>query len=211
VSSAWPVPGTDGTPFVAGTLRGFRTWRPLGRWEKLPDGAVPLASVAQSQVVWTPTLTARCIPPESFAFWCPPPKEAAGHPSPSATCSCGIYAWYEPGDTYILRGRVFGVVQASGRILMGDRGFRAERTSIAAIVTRNRRIAAACARVDIPVYRRRRDLLRDFPAEDRTGLLGERPRPRRARPPAPPVAGRGNRALFSAVWGSASPPPERDA
>ena len=44
------------------------------------------------------------------------------------------------------------MVQASGLILMGDRGFRAERTRIVAIVTGNRRIAAACTQADIAVY-----------------------------------------------------------
>ena len=49
---------------------------------------------------------------------------------------------------------------------MGERGFRAERARIAAVVTRNRRIAAACTWASIAVYRRRRYLLRDYPPED---------------------------------------------
>jgi hypothetical protein len=67
--------------------------------------------------------------------------------------------------------RVFGVIEASGLVLMGDRGFRAERAKIAAVVSRNRRLAAACDRAGIAVYRRRRDLVRDYPPEDLSSLL----------------------------------------
>jgi hypothetical protein len=59
-----------------------------------------------------------------------------------------------------------GAIQASGLILMGEPGFRAERARIAAVVTRNRRMAAACTQAGIAVYRRRRYLLRDYPPED---------------------------------------------
>jgi hypothetical protein len=76
----------------------------------------------------------------------------------------------------ILNASVFGAIEASGRILMGARGFRAERARITAVVTRNRRVAAACARAGIAVYRRRRDLLRDHPPDDLSSLLGDRPR-----------------------------------
>lgn len=165
--------GDSGTPLVAGTLRGYRTWRPLSRWAKVPQGALPLTSVTQPQVIWTPTLIARCIPPDAWTYRCPPPTDPADHPSPSIGCRCGIYAWYEPKDTGILNARVFGAVQASGLILMGDRGFRAERTRIVAIVTGNRRIAAACAQADIAVYTRRRHLLQDYPRDDVTELLGD--------------------------------------
>jgi hypothetical protein len=60
-------------------------------------------------------------------------------------------------------------------ILMGDRRFRAERAQITAVVTHNRRVAAACTRAGIAGYRRRRDLLRDHPPDDLSSLLGDRP------------------------------------
>jgi hypothetical protein len=74
-----------------------------------------------------------------------------------------------------LNASVFGAIEASGLILMGERGFRAERARITAVVTRNRRVAAACTRAGIAVYRRRRDLLRDHPPDDLAALLGDRP------------------------------------
>src|SRR5262249_61774805 len=50
--------------------------------------------------------------------------------------------------------------------------YRAERARISAVVTRNRRLAAACAAAGVTVYGRRHDLLRDYPPDDLSGLLG---------------------------------------
>jgi hypothetical protein len=161
--------GDAGRPLVAGTLRGYRTWRPLTRWAHIPDGALPLAAVTQRHVVWGTTLTARCTLPAGV----PEPPIGFDHPAPSEGCTCGIYAWYEPDDTGILTARVFGVVQASGVVLMGDRGFRAQHAEIVAVVTRNRRLALACEDAGIRVYRRRSELLDDFPPEDVSGLIGD--------------------------------------
>ena len=203
--SARPATDDAGTAFVAGTLRGYRAWRPVNRWTPVPDGSVPLASVTQPQVIWTPTLTARCTPPESWSFRCPPPEVADGHTSPSIQCTCGIYAWYAPDDAGMLSARVFGVVEASGLVLMGDSGFRAQQVRIVAVVTRNRRVASACTAAGIAVYRRRRELLEDYPRDDLTSLLGEQRHSRRSRLPTPPLAGYGNSRLFYALWNAVWP------
>ncbi|HET6949996.1 MAG TPA: hypothetical protein VFI47_06465 [Acidimicrobiales bacterium] len=162
--------GGDGRALVAGSLRGYRTWR-LQRRPRA--GALPLTSVTR-RVVWTPTLTARCTPDPTAV---PGPGSSTpaddDHPAPAPGCRCGVYGWYDPTDTGIVHARVFGVVEASGLVLMGDRGFRAERATVAAVVSRNRRLTAACARAGIAVYRRRRDLVRDYPPEDLSSLLGD--------------------------------------
>jgi hypothetical protein len=100
--------------------------------------------------------------------------------------------------------RVFGVVEASGLILMGERGFRAGTVKIAGVVTRNRRVTTACTRAGIPVYRRRRDLLRDLPPEDLSSLLGDThgPEPPPAAAPQVPLLFDGLACL--AVWGRAA-------
>jgi hypothetical protein len=168
--------GDGGRPLVPGSLRGYRTWRPAIRLGRHSDGMLPLTSVTRRHVAWTPTLTAGCMPPDVGS---PSPGSStlqADHVAPQPGCSCGIYGWYAPGDTGIVDARVFGVIQASGLILMGERGFRAERAHIAAVVTRNRQVAAACSPAGIAVYRRRRDLLRDYPPEDLSSLLGDRSR-----------------------------------
>lgn len=173
--------GDGGRALVPGTLRGYRTWRLQRR--PPADGALPLTSVTR-RVGWPVTLSAECTPPEPLTDGLP--EGAGAHRAPTAGCRCGIYAWYDPDDADILRARVFGVVQASGLVVLGERGFRAERATIAAVVTRNRRLARACERAGVAVYRRKRDLLADHPPEDLTALLGPRPAPAGGHHPVTP-------------------------
>lgn len=61
------------------------------------------------------------------------------HQIPSAACLCGLYGWYNP--QYALHehtGDVVGVIEVSGRILMGTMGFRAERARIIALAVNER-------------------------------------------------------------------------
>jgi hypothetical protein len=194
--------GDSGRALVPGSLRGYRTWRLLGRHAPVPAGALPLSSVTR-RVVWPPTLEARCTPPDREWHAAAPSQMAVGsHRSPARGCDCGVYAWYAPDDAGILYARVFGVVEASGLVLMGDRGFRAARARIIAVVTRNRRLAAACAAAGVTVYRRRRDLLRDHPPEDLSGLLAADSKPGpEGHEPSRQAAGRFGRVVWGVVWG----------
>ena len=190
----------DGRPLVAGSLRGYRTWR-LQRRRSRPSGdTLPLTSVTR-RVVWGPTLTARCTPDDMANLTGAAATLPGDHAAPAAECHCGIYGWYDPADTGMLRARVFGVVEASGLVLMGDRGFRAERAKIVAVVTRNRRLTAACEQAGIAVYRRRRDLLRDCPPEDLSALLGDVPDPEQPAPPGGPSLSGFDRLVLLAVCG----------
>ena len=197
--------GDSGRALVPGSLRGYRTWRLASRHADLPDGGLPLTSVTR-RVVWPPMLEARCTPPhiETHAALLST-RSFASHRSPSRNCDCGIYAWYAPDDTAILGARVFGAVEASGLVLMGDRGFRAQRARISAVVTRNRRLATACAAAGVAVYGRRRHLLRDYPPEDLSALLATNPT---CGPEADATTrrmpGRFDRVLCVAVWGRAA-------
>jgi hypothetical protein len=196
----------DGRPLVPGALRGYRTWR-LRRRRAPPGGdALPLTSVTRA-VVWGPTLTACCAPDSMDA---PGPGAATpdgDHVAPAAECRCGIYGWYDPGDTGMLHARVFGVIEASGLVLMGERGFRAERARIVAVVSRNRRLTAACEEAGIAVYRRRGDLVRDCPPEDLSALLGDPPerdspdRPQPVPPARPPWCSGFDWLVLAAVCG----------
>jgi hypothetical protein len=167
--------GDTGRPLVPGSLRGYRTWWPARRRAWVLDGMLPLTSVTRRQVIWAPTLSARCVPPDPARSGPRSATPLGDHPAPRAGCNCGIYGWYAPDVAGMVDGSVFGAIEASGLILMGERGFRAERARITGVVTRNRRVTAACARAGIAVYRRRRDLLRDLPPEDLSSLLGDRP------------------------------------
>jgi hypothetical protein len=196
--------GDAGRALVPGALRGYRTWRLLGRRTHVPDGVLPLTSVSRRRVVWGPSLTARCKRGDAGMRGGQSVSTLDDHPAPQMGCGCGIYGWYSPADTGIVSARVFGVVEASGLILMGERGFRAETVRIVAVVTRNRRVATACAGAGISVYRRRRELVRDYPPEDLSSLLAD------TRGPAPPPAVAPQAPLLFdwlaclAVWGRAA-------
>lgn len=56
------------------------------------------------------------------------------HSAPDLECTCGIYAHYLPLESYSLAVGVLGVVEASGKIVMGTKGFRAEKCKIVALV-----------------------------------------------------------------------------
>jgi len=192
--------GDSGRPLVPGSLRGYRTWWRAGRRASLPDGMLPLTSVTRRHVIWDTTLSARCVPRDTARSGPGSAEVPNDHPAPRAGCNCGIYGWYAPGDAGIVSASVFGAIEASGRILMGERGFRAERARITAVVTRNRRVAAACTRAGIAVYRRRRELLRDLPPDDPSSLLGDRPGDHPGRWWARWLAGV-DQTCWLAVWG----------
>ena len=116
--------GDAGRALVPGALRGYRTWRLLGRRTHLPDGSLPLTSVSRRRVVWCPSLTARCKRADAGMRGQSSSTLEDDHPAPQVGCGCGIYGWYSPSDTSMVSARVFGVVEASGHILMGERGFR---------------------------------------------------------------------------------------
>ncbi len=204
--------GDAGRSLVPGSLRGYRTWRPVRRRGRVPVGMLPLTAVSRRHVVWTPTMRARCEPRDAWYSSPGPSTLPADHPAPRAGCNCGIYGWYAPEDTVMADAGVFGTIQASGLILMGELGFRAERARIAAVVTHNRRVAAACTRAGIAVYRRRRDLLRDYPPDDLSSLLGDEFRCRPASPWTRWIA-RVDQSLSFAAWGAPpfAPPWQRSS
>ena len=169
---------------VAGTLRGYRSWRLVPRGVPLEPGVLPLASMTRSQITWPRTLSASCTSPMFGPMGEVRPPRAPTHRAPDRDCHCGIYAWYSPSDARTFSAEVFGVVEASGLVMLGTSGFRAERAQIAAIATRNRRLAQACNDAGIAVYRRRRDLIADHPPDDMSTLVGEVEPPRNWHPRA---------------------------
>lgn len=185
---------------VPGTLRGYRTWRMASRFERVPHGMLPLTSVTRREVLWTPTMTAGCEPNDIAALGRRSPTATAEHAAPDNHCKCGIYACYTPDDTALPNARVFGAIEASGLVLLCDHGFRAERARVTAVVTKKPRLAAACAEAGIPVYRRRRDLLREHPPEDVSALLGAPVPEPAAEPPAPTPLDGIDRTLMLAIW-----------
>ncbi|HEX7096281.1 MAG TPA: hypothetical protein VF183_10390, partial [Acidimicrobiales bacterium] len=97
--------GYSGRALVPGSLRGYRTWRLASRFERVPDGMLPLTSVTRRDVCWTPTMHATCTPEVGPPSRRRPvsPSLRSDHTAPDRGCKCGIYAWYEPDDTAMLR------------------------------------------------------------------------------------------------------------
>jgi hypothetical protein len=165
--------GARSRALVPGSLRGYRTWRRLGRRAHVADGMLPLTAITRRYVRWSRVMRAECSNPDVSPRTLRP-HISEPHESPAAWCQCGIYAWYVPNDAALLDAGllgVFGVVQATGLVLVGDSGFRAERAEIVAVVARRRHVVEACAAAGIAVYRRRRDLLRDYPPDDVSALV----------------------------------------
>jgi hypothetical protein len=54
-------------------------------------------------------------------------------PAPSAKCSCGFYGRYDIQGALYQGGDVTGVIEVSGRVILGTKGVRAERARIVAL------------------------------------------------------------------------------
>lgn len=61
------------------------------------------------------------------------------HRIPGLYCSCGIYGWYQHYQKHLneFRGYFSGVIEVSGRVVLGTKGFRAERAKIIACAPGN--------------------------------------------------------------------------
>lgn len=163
---------TGDAQLVNSGLRGYRTWilNPGGR---LTSTAVAYDWQLKSQVAeclaspWNPALGDLCgLEP--------------GHAVPDARCKCGFYAWYHPRDTRIVEADVFGAVEASGRVLLGAHGFRAERARLLGVVIPEdfaehmlsaRDLAERLGANGIPVFPSREKLLDRLPPDDVSALV----------------------------------------
>lgn len=109
------------------------------------------------------------------------------HSSPDIDCTCGIYAHYLPLESYERQNNIFGVVEASGRILMGTKGFRAEKAKIVALSgygsgnqwfetkekTRGiypEEVVDFCTEIGVPYFPTVKQMVYEFPQVDLTSL-----------------------------------------
>lgn len=175
-----PSPADDDRPLVAGQLRGYRQF-------DLVDGALyPVVHAAQGP--WTGGVhRAACA-------------RDASHDAPVWNCTCGLYAMYRPGSATVALGAANAVVAARGRVVLGDRGFRAAAARVEAValpvtvlsprLAARTRAALAARYPGARVYRSTRRMLRDHPPHD-VRALGIDP---------PPDRSRGYRTVALAVW-----------
>ena len=91
---------------VPGTLRGYREWTPT------PEGLLAM----NFSLNWDPGVnTATCI-------------HGYMHTAPNSECTCGFYAKHLP-----VISSVSGVIKASGTVILGTLGFRAQYAEIEAL------------------------------------------------------------------------------
>jgi hypothetical protein len=174
---------------VPGTLRGYRFWR-------FDNQSLELFPMHINLGPWVRgTNLAFCASDDSLADDVPG-VDAAGSPmhhqwdwekfpAPQADCSCGIYATYDPKVYRTHRPRfwldygpdspsriVHGSIKASGRMLLGARGFRAARAEVEALWGWRARVAANI--YDVPWFRTKRSFLKAYPPHNLSGLLEEK-------------------------------------
>jgi hypothetical protein len=170
----------DERPLVAGELRGYR------QFDLADGGLYPVVHAGQG--AWDGRLEhARCV-------------HEPTHAPPVAGCTCGLYAMYRPGSATVSVGAANAVVAARGRVVLGDRGFRAAAARVEAValpgtVLLPRAVARARAALGhnypgVAVYRSTRRMLRDHPPHD-VSALGIDP---------PADRSRGYRAVAVLVW-----------
>lgn len=66
-----------------------------------------------------------------------PPKHHVGQ----IDCSCGYYAYFDGGNDYAAPGQVTGIIEGYGTVTVGDRGFRAEKARLVALVDPTSRLS----------------------------------------------------------------------
>jgi hypothetical protein len=108
-------------------------------WLVVADGGYLWLESMLYPIRWSPrrALDARCVP-HRRCYLCDPAEvqAATGHCAPDEECECGIYAARSPDtlapyldSTYTGRaavGRVLGRVRLWGKVIVGERGWRAE-------------------------------------------------------------------------------------
>ncbi|MHB1063185.1 MAG: hypothetical protein ACYC1Z_01600 [Georgenia sp.] len=77
-------------------------------------------------------------------------------------CTCGFYAYYR-ADPYARSGRISGIIEGFGRVVLGTQGFRAEKARILALVA-GRDLRRTCERYpDVAWFAEERAMLAEFP------------------------------------------------
>lgn len=178
---------------VPDVLRGYRGWQ-------VRDSQLHSTGVSHRWAA--PEVSARCLAqPVNGGFEPDCPCDLCRsntHAPPVRDCTCGIYGWYSPHDTRLVEADVFGVVEATGRVVLASHGFRAEQARILALAiaplhsVRNPFSASIYSTIygrelpspsdlhdlarwaktqNIPVFRDRTELLTAFPPKDMTALV----------------------------------------
>ena len=112
-----------------GTVRGYRWWHVVPKFEDDTLLTAQVSLIGNAGGEWTsPELIAKCSGQIYNG-----PMVMEEHRSPHPDCQCGIYADWKPYPSFAeifssgyYTGRMFGVIEGSGRTIIGTEGFRCE-------------------------------------------------------------------------------------
>jgi hypothetical protein len=156
----------DERVLVPGTLRGYRAWDLYGG---------RLHSIYMEHSPWASGwVTARCNLPLAQPQFV---DHEGQHPAPDAECACGIYAWYRHQDIPDTMYGVTGIIEVKGHVLIGEKGFRAEKARIVALLfPRGTPMEfAASLYHDVELFTSCRKFRRAYPPQDVSALTGVTP------------------------------------
>ena len=162
------------TELVPGTLRGYRAWALMpGR----------LLSLSNSYI-WKPGANAACC----LLAGMPAFRPCLSSPGPK--CSCGLYGHYSPTESLwymyndwtwqpgpyppssilnVIHPKVWGSIAVHGRVILGEKGLRAEYATVEAIALEG----SPPSRVpyEMPLFANVGELIEAFPPQDMSHLL----------------------------------------
>jgi hypothetical protein len=146
-------------PLVPGGLRGYREWI---------VGTLGLRA-SNFNYFWKPGINVADCRATDLDF----PEE--GHKAPDAGCTCGLYAryrWDRVSAHGGWNGTAVGVIEASGRVILGTQGFRAEKAKIVALCIEDDIYKHPPLDPSIQFFDRIPDMLEAFPPQDVSELIG---------------------------------------
>jgi hypothetical protein len=191
---------------VPGRLLGYRAWRlvpvlagaePRTAPAQDPENPVALPPVEPGRFRLQATVhrTVWPLPGRMSAACLTNPDSPERHDAPVDDCACGIYGWYAPAHAHQYdTAPVVGVIEATGRVLMGTKGFRCERARVRALVVRALPVGALgmspsvatplweqfladCRDAGVVLFGSEEEMLRAFPPSDVSALIGPLPEP----------------------------------
>lgn len=151
----------DEVPLVPGTLRVYRSWLPS------VDGWLEAINFPY---LWGPGVNqACCMGRKGTGNNITPASQV-----PARDCTCGFYATYTPELTSL---GINGVIEVSGKVILGTRGVRAKRARIVAVamnpVTMLRYTGFVEHYPDVTCFDTVCQLLEAFPPQDVSELIGK--------------------------------------
>lgn len=176
VSSLSAFSGSD-QEVVPGVLRGYRAWMPYWEYTDVMR-TEPRLRALNFLAAWTPGRNVAICQNQVNRV-----SHTAGVPVPHAYCTCGFYARHGSFFGINIKPIVVGVIKAYGKVVLGTEGFRAQYADVEALSVDYLDAHAEQAAVSlegfyqVPVYRTRADMVRDYPPISVEHLL-----------PAPPPA-----------------------